>query len=254
VTAAARQEGRVELVALDDADEASGVNDRLELARVHRLLIERAIRLPGARRRHLSRPGATSVGADVAIGADTTVHAMTTLLGTTRDRRGCELHAGAWLRDSTLGDGVVVEPYSVIDGAASAPAAASARSPACGRHGALRRGARGQLRRGQERDARPRRQGGHLAYLGDATIGAGANVGAGVVTCNYDGVAKHRTEIGARAFVGSDTMLVAPVTVGDDATTGAGSVITQDVPDGALAVERARQRTVDGWAARRRKP
>jgi bifunctional UDP-N-acetylglucosamine pyrophosphorylase/glucosamine-1-phosphate N-acetyltransferase len=93
----------------------------------------------------------------------------------------------------------------------------------------------------------------HLAYLGDATIGAGANIGAGVVTCNYDGVAKHATEIGARAFVGSDTMLVAPVRVGEDATTGAGSVVTKDVPAGALAVERGEQRTVPGWSRRRRR-
>jgi len=93
----------------------------------------------------------------------------------------------------------------------------------------------------------------HLAYLGDATVGRGANVGAGVVTCNYDGVAKHRTEIGDRAFVGSDSMLVAPVRIGADAVTGAGSVITKDVPDGALAVERSPQRTVPGWSERRKK-
>jgi bifunctional UDP-N-acetylglucosamine pyrophosphorylase/glucosamine-1-phosphate N-acetyltransferase len=93
----------------------------------------------------------------------------------------------------------------------------------------------------------------HLAYVGDAEVGAGANLGAGVVTCNYDGVAKHRTTIGAGAFVGSDTMLVAPVSVGEGATTGAGSVITKDVPAGALAVERSAQRTVEGWAERRKK-
>ena len=93
----------------------------------------------------------------------------------------------------------------------------------------------------------------HLAYVGDADVGDGANLGAGVVTCNYDGVAKHRTTIGAGAFVGSDTMLVAPVTVGAGAITGAGSVITKDVPAGALAVERSPQRNVEGWAARRRK-
>jgi bifunctional UDP-N-acetylglucosamine pyrophosphorylase/glucosamine-1-phosphate N-acetyltransferase len=95
---------------------------------------------------------------------------------------------------------------------------------------------------------------GHLAYLGDATVADGANIGAGAVTCNYDGIAKHRTEIGAGAFIGSDTMLVAPVKVGDRAVTGAGSVITGDVPAGALAVERGRQRVVEGWSRRRRGP
>lgn len=91
---------------------------------------------------------------------------------------------------------------------------------------------------------------GHLTYLGDAHVGEMTNIGAGTVTCNYDGVMKHRTEIGARAFIGSDTMLVAPVRVGDDAMTGSGSVITQDVPDGALAIGRARQETKPGLALR----
>jgi len=90
----------------------------------------------------------------------------------------------------------------------------------------------------------------HLSYIGDASVGAGTNIGAGTITCNYDGVFKHRTEIGARAFIGSDTMLVAPVRVGDDAMTGSGSVITEDVPDGALALGRARQETRPGLALR----
>ncbi|MEO1910580.1 MAG: bifunctional UDP-N-acetylglucosamine diphosphorylase/glucosamine-1-phosphate N-acetyltransferase GlmU [Paracoccus sp. (in: a-proteobacteria)] len=91
---------------------------------------------------------------------------------------------------------------------------------------------------------------GHLTYLGDAHIGEATNIGAGTITCNYDGVMKHQTEIGARAFIGSDTMLVAPVRVGDDAMTGSGSVITQDVPDGALAIGRARQANKPGFATR----
>lgn len=92
----------------------------------------------------------------------------------------------------------------------------------------------------------------HLTYLGDASVGAGTNVGAGTITCNYDGVLKHRTEIGARAFIGSDTMLIAPVRVGDDAMTGSGSVITADVPDGALAVSRSKQSNKPGLAAKLR--
>ena len=91
----------------------------------------------------------------------------------------------------------------------------------------------------------------HLSYMGDADIGAGANVGAGSITCNYDGYRKNRTVIGEDAFIGSDTMLVAPVTVGDGAVTGAGSVITRDVEPGALAVERSEQRQVPGYADRR---
>jgi bifunctional UDP-N-acetylglucosamine pyrophosphorylase/glucosamine-1-phosphate N-acetyltransferase len=93
----------------------------------------------------------------------------------------------------------------------------------------------------------------HLSYVGDADIGAGANVGAGTVFVNYDGVDKHRTVVGDGAFIGSDTMLVAPVTVGNGAQTAAGSTITKDVPPDALAIERADQRTIEGWAARRRR-
>jgi bifunctional UDP-N-acetylglucosamine pyrophosphorylase/glucosamine-1-phosphate N-acetyltransferase len=92
----------------------------------------------------------------------------------------------------------------------------------------------------------------HVGYLGDATVGAGANIGAGTITCNYDGTRKHRTEIGARAFVGTNSSLVAPLRIGDDAYLGAGSVITKDVPAGALAVGRAHQVIKEGWAAARR--
>jgi bifunctional UDP-N-acetylglucosamine pyrophosphorylase/glucosamine-1-phosphate N-acetyltransferase len=97
----------------------------------------------------------------------------------------------------------------------------------------------------------------HLAYVGDATVGEGANLGAGVVTCNYDGVRKNPTEIGPGAFIGSDTMLVAPVKIGAGASTAAGSIITKNVPDGALAVGRVRQKNLEGWAGglrRRRDP
>ena len=90
----------------------------------------------------------------------------------------------------------------------------------------------------------------HLSYLGDATIGAGANIGAGTITCNYDGVMKHRTEIGARAFIGSNSALVAPVRIGEDAMTGSGTVVTEDVPDGALSVSRAPQKNLLGAALR----
>ncbi len=93
----------------------------------------------------------------------------------------------------------------------------------------------------------------HLSYVGDAEIGRGANIGAATVTVNYDGFAKHRTVIGDGARIGSDTMLVAPVTIGAGAFTGAGSVITRDVPDGALAVERSEQRTIEGYAERARR-
>jgi bifunctional UDP-N-acetylglucosamine pyrophosphorylase/glucosamine-1-phosphate N-acetyltransferase len=93
----------------------------------------------------------------------------------------------------------------------------------------------------------------HLSYIGDTTIGKGVNIGAGAITCNFDGLAKHPTSIGDGAFIGSDTMLVAPVTIGEGAITAAGSTIAHDVPGGALALERSKQVNVDGWAERRRR-
>jgi len=94
---------------------------------------------------------------------------------------------------------------------------------------------------------------GHLAYLGDAMIGAGANIGAGTITANYDGQKKHPTIIGPRAFIGSNSVLIAPVRIGAEATTAAGSAINQEVPSGALAIARGRQRNIEGWAERRRR-
>jgi len=181
------------------------------------------------------------------------VHADVTLLGSTTIGAGVVVHAGAWLRDCQVDDNTVIEPYSVLDGAVVG------RDCRVGPFARLRPGTvlGDGARVGNFVEVKNARLGvgakaNHLAYLGDAEIGAGANIGAGVVTCNYDGVAKHRTEIGERAFVGSDTMLVAPVRVGADAVTGAGSVITRDVPDEALAVERAPTRVVRGWSRRRR--
>ncbi|MCB1009170.1 MAG: bifunctional UDP-N-acetylglucosamine diphosphorylase/glucosamine-1-phosphate N-acetyltransferase GlmU [Acidobacteria bacterium] len=255
VTAAAGDGEHVALVELGDSLEASGVNDRFELARVGGRLVERKI----ARLAHdgttFLAPGRVLVEESVEVGVDSVVHADVTLLGSTNVGAGVVLHAGAWLRDTTVDDNSVIEPYSVLDGATVG------RDCRVGPFARLRPGAvlDDGARVGNFVEVKNARLGAgakanHLAYLGDAHVGEGANIGAGVVTCNYDGVAKHRTEIGARAFVGSDTMLVAPVKVGDDATTGAGSVITRDVPDGALAVERAPQRTVEGWSRRRRRP
>jgi bifunctional UDP-N-acetylglucosamine pyrophosphorylase/glucosamine-1-phosphate N-acetyltransferase len=186
--------------------------------------------------------------------ADTVIHPDVTILGSSVVGEGCVLHQGAWLRDTTLGPGTVVEPYCLLDGA-TVEAAGRVGPFARLRPGAsLGPGAKvGNFVEVKNARLGAGAKANHLAYLGDATIGDGANIGAGVVTCNYDGERKQGTEIGAGAFVGSDTMLVAPVRVGDGATTAAGSVITRDVPEGALAVGRARQRNVEGWQQRRKK-
>lgn len=254
VTGAAAAGHPVALVDLDDPAEAWGVNTRVELARVHQRLLARhaeALMLSGVT---VLDPERTTIEPSVRVGRDTVVHSGVTLLGDTEVGEGCELHAGAWLRDSRLADGVEVLPYSVIEGA---------NLDAGGRVGPfarLRPGAElgPDVRIGNFVEIKKSRlargvKAGHLAYIGDAEIGEETNVGAGVVTCNYDGRFKHKTTIGAEAFIGSDTMLVAPVTIGDRATTAAGSTITQDVPDEHLGVGRGRQRNVPGWRQRQEK-
>jgi bifunctional UDP-N-acetylglucosamine pyrophosphorylase/glucosamine-1-phosphate N-acetyltransferase len=252
VTGAAADGEAVALVTLADPSEAWGVNDRADLAKVHQRCGRRHLEALMAAGVTILDPERTSVEATVAVGADTVVHPGVNLLGATRIGTGCTLHQGAWLRDTELADGVTVEPYSVLDGARVGSHAK------VGPFARLRPGTvleedvkvgnfvevkKAHLHRGAKA--------GHLTYLGDAEIGEEANIGAGVVTCNYDGERKHRTEVGTGAFIGSDTMLVAPVKVGDRATTAAGSVITKDVPADALAVGRARQTVIEGWTERK---
>jgi bifunctional UDP-N-acetylglucosamine pyrophosphorylase/glucosamine-1-phosphate N-acetyltransferase len=244
---------RLELVRLAHPDEALGVNNRAELALVHRRLIDRHLAALMTAGVTVLEPARTVVEPGVAVGPDTVLHPDVALLGSSQVGSGCTVQQGAWLRDSRLGDGVEVLPYSVLEGAAvddDARVGPFARL----RPGAhLRTGARvGNFVEVKNAELGPGAKAGHLAYLGDATVGAGANIGAGVVTCNFDGRGKHRTEIGAGAFVGSDTMLVAPVRVGEGATTAAGSVITKDVPAGGLAVGRARQKNLPGRLGSRR--
>jgi bifunctional UDP-N-acetylglucosamine pyrophosphorylase / glucosamine-1-phosphate N-acetyltransferase len=239
---------------LADRAEALGVNTRSELAGAHRLLMNRHLERLMAAGVTVLEPARTTLDPGVEVGRDTVIHPDVALHGTTVVGEGCELHQGAWLRDSRLGDGVVVEPYTVLDGAAVGDGGR------VGPFARLRPGAElaAGAKAGNFVEIKNARLGegakaNHLAYVGDAEVGPGANLGAGVVTCNYDGRAKHRTVIGPGAFVGSDTMLVAPVAVGEGASTAAGSVITQDVPPGALGVGRARQRNVEGWRDRRRR-
>jgi bifunctional UDP-N-acetylglucosamine pyrophosphorylase/glucosamine-1-phosphate N-acetyltransferase len=196
-------------------------------------------------------PSATYIDVDVVIGADSVIYPNTFLERGSRIGAACGIGPSVAMSDSEVGDGSVVR-FSVLQGARVG------RGCEVGPFARLREGA--VLDDGAEvgnyvevkatrlgRGAKAK----HLTYLGDAEVGERANIGAGTVTVNYDGYAKHPTVIGDGARIGSDTMLVAPVSVGRDASTGAGSVITKDVPDGALAVERAEQRTVEGYRERK---
>ncbi len=243
---------RIEVVVLDDSSEAWGINDRADLAKVDRRWMERHLDELMAAGVTIYDPASVRVEAGVEIGADTVLHSGVVLRGSSRIGSGCEVDVGCVVQDSELHDGAMLGAYTWAEGATlheSAHAGPFARL----RPGAvLGPGAKvGNFVEIKNSNLAAGVKAGHLAYLGDAEIGENANIGAGTITCNYDGVKKSKTVIGEGAFIGSDSMLVAPVTVGDRATTGAGSVITSDVPDDALAVERSQQRNIKNWTGRK---
>lgn len=196
-------------------------------------------------------PGHTYVDADVAIGAGAVIYPGCHLEGATVIESGAVVGPDVFALDTRIGRGSRVW-YSVLRGADIGPECEVGPYTTLRPGTVMRRSAKvGSFVEIKKSTLGEGAKVPHLSYMGDATIGANANVGAGSITCNYDGYSKHETHIGEGAFVGSDTMLVAPVTVGDGAITGAGSVITRDVEAGSLAVERNEQRSVPGYAARR---
>ena len=244
---------RVETRAVADPSEVAGINSREDMAileqRAHRALIEKWMRAGVTFR----DPATAYIEEDVTIGCDTEVGPNVQLLGQTTIGRRCQLDGTALLRDATVGDdvhlrlGVVLTECQIGDDAVIGPFAhvrpGSVLGPAV-HIGNFVETKKATLGRGTKAN--------HLSYLGDCAIGEATNVGAGTITCNYDGFAKHRTVIGDRVQIGSDTQLVAPVTVGDDAYIGAGTTVTDDVPAGHLVVSRVPQRTIPGWVERRR--
>ncbi len=236
----------------DELDQLTRVADRSALAQVQARLRRRVLDRILAEGVTMIDPARVVVDAGVRVAADVILHPDVSLLAGTVVGRGCELHQGAWLRACELGENVTVHPYSVLDGARVSDGCQVGPFARLRPGTVLGEGARiGNFVEVKASTLGEGSKANHLAYIGDAQVGKGVNIGAGAVTCNYDGADKHRTEIADDAFVGSDTMLIAPVRVGRGALTAAGSVIHMDVPDGALAVGRARQRNVEGWAARK---
>jgi bifunctional UDP-N-acetylglucosamine pyrophosphorylase/glucosamine-1-phosphate N-acetyltransferase len=237
-----------------DPAAALGVNSREDLADVDRLLRERAVRAAMRAGATILRPETVTLDEAVKLGEDTTIEPFVTLLGKTSVGGGTVIGQGCVVRNAVLGKNVVVKPYCVIesavvgDGAVVGPFARLREGTdlAAGVHvGNFVETKKAKLHEGVKAN--------HLTYLGDTEIGPRTNVGAGVITCNYDGYSKHRTTIGADVFVGSDVQLVAPVTVGDGAIVGAGTTVTKDVPKDGLAVSRAPQRNFEGGGAAYRK-
>ncbi len=242
---AAANENPVACVRVEDASEVLDVNSRADLAAVQGVLYRRSVDALLEAGVTILDPESVWVDAGVTVGPDSVLHPNVTLLGASSVGRGCTVHTGAWMRDSVLADEVDVLPYSVLDGARVASHCSVGPFARLRPEAVLDEGARvGNFVEVKKSRLGPGVKASHLAYLGDTSVGAGANIGAGVITCNYDGKTKNRTVIGEGAFVGSDTILIAPVEVGARGYTGAGSVITRDVPEETLAVGRARQKNI----------
>jgi bifunctional UDP-N-acetylglucosamine pyrophosphorylase/glucosamine-1-phosphate N-acetyltransferase len=236
VAMAVKERRAIESIILNEAEEVVGINTRVHLARAEKIMrgrINQALMESGVT---LIDPATAYVDAEVEIGADTIIEPNTQIQGKTTIGANCRIGPNALLRDAQIGDGceviasviresVLEEQVHVGPWANLRPGTHLARQVYIGNHGEVKNSYVGE---GTHM--------GHFSYVGDARLGARVNIGAGTITCNYDGARKHRTEIGDDAFIGSDTMLVAPVKVGARARTGAGAVVTKDVPDDSLAV------------------
>ena len=237
---------------LESPLELLGINTRVELAEADAIFRSRKVRelmLAGVTVR---KPETVTVDLDVVVGTDTIIESGATLTGRTVVGSNCRIGAGSVIRDSTIADDVVIEPYtfvvtSTVESGASIGPFARLRMDNHVESGAHI----GNFVELKKTRFRAGAKAGHLAYLGDADIGNEVNIGAGTITCNYDGAKKHRTQIGANAFIGSNSTLVAPVEVGDGAYVAAGSVITDPVPGEALALGRARQVLKPEWKKKR---
>jgi len=249
------QGGKVGAVTADLPQDALGINSRVELAEAERVLrgrINRRHMLAGV---SISDPETTYIGPGVIIGRDTVIHPGNHITGNSVIGKGCTLMPGNVIHDSTVKDRVLIKGYSVLnescvdDDAQVGPFAhlrTGSRLERCGRLGNFVETKAALIGEGSKAS--------HLSYLGDAVIGRDVNIGAGTITCNYDGTHKHKTVIGDRVFVGSDTQFIAPVCVGPGSVVAAGTTVTQDVPEDSLVISRTKQAVREGWVKKRRKP
>ena len=253
--AAVFTKAKAKVVVLKTANppEILGSNTRAEMMEIDAIFRMEKCRQLMAAGASIFFPQTCVIDSDVEVGSDTIIEPFVQLLGRTRIGGNCRIRSYSVIANSEIGEGVMIRPGSILDDARIAEGAV------IGPYSHLRPGSdigpgahvggfvetkKVKLGRGSKAP--------HLAYLGDAEIGVGVNVGAGTITCNYDGVHKHKTEIGDNVFVGSDTTLVAPVKIGKGAYIGAASCITEDVPEDSLALGRSRQVTKEGWAKAKR--
>lgn len=236
-----------------DPVEVMGINTRIDLAAALAVLRQEKLEALMFSGVTVIDPRTTYVEGTVEVGKDTVLHPNCTLLGKTKIGERCTIESNVIISDSVIGDQVTIRPHCVItesrveEGVSIGPFAhlrplSEVRAKA--KIGNFVEVKKSVIGKGSKAN--------HLSYVGDSIVGEGVNIGAGTITCNYDGVEKHQTIIGDRVFVGSNVELVAPVKVGKDAVIGAGTTVTKDVPDGALATSRTRQKNIEGWGAKMR--
>ena len=244
---------RVGTLYVEDPTELLAVNNRVELAEVNGVMRQRTARqllLAGVT---LEQPETTAIDAQVRVGIDTVIGPFAQLLGNTQIGENCTVGACSIIQDSVIADNVEIAPFTVVAnsrieaGARVGPFARLRMNNVVGESAHI-----GNFVELKNTHFGARCSASHLSYLGDSEIGDGTNIGAGTITCNYDGIRKHPTRIGAGAFIGSNSTLVAPVEVGDEGFVAAGSVVTDSVPPGSLAIGRARQVVKDGWVDKRK--
>jgi bifunctional UDP-N-acetylglucosamine pyrophosphorylase/glucosamine-1-phosphate N-acetyltransferase len=243
----------VETMLVGDANEIRGINSRSELAEASRIVRQKKNEELMAAGVTIEDPATTYIDDDVVVGADTVIHPGVHLEGRTQIGQACEIHAGVRIVNSVLADRVTVQNFCVINGSRLAtgvtigpfvhirPDTELRDSVHIGNFVELKKAVLGKGTKA-----------GHLSYLGDAVIGENVNIGAGTITCNYDGGRKHQTTIEDGVFVGSDSQLVAPVTIGKGAYVGSGTTVRENVPAGSLAVSGGKQRNIDGWVEKKK--
>ena len=238
----------VEVVVTDDEVETQGVNDRIQLEALERSLQIRQAEALMARGVYLSDKSRFDLRGKLDCAEDVSIDVNVLIEGHVSIARGATIEANCVLKDCTIGEGAVVRAFSHIEGATVGP------DCQVGPYARLRPGAElsAKAKVGNFVEVKNSHFGegakaNHLAYVGDAEIGAGSNIGAGTITCNYDGVNKHRTELGENVFIGSNSTLVAPLSVEDNGFVAAGSTVTSPVGESELAVGRAKQRNIKGW-------
>jgi len=253
IALAKKNKRRVSAFLCSPAEEVMGVNSRLDLSRAEAIIRDRINRAWMAEGVTMLDPGTISIGSEVSLGRDTVLYPNVRIEGRSKLGEACTVYPGVRIVDSVIADHVIVKDCSVIEesriagGASIGPFAHLRPGSMIGERARI-----GNFVEVKKSTIGEGSKANHLSYIGDATVGRDVNIGAGVITCNYDGYDKYRTVIEDEVFVGSDAQLVAPVTIGRGALIAAGATITRDVPADSLAISRVRQEIREGFASRRK--